>query len=175
MQLAGVLDNLFEPCAALRGCLTPQIRKTQFPTYTALIAFCRVQLLSLIGEYVSNPTPEKRELICKVVSAHPRLGVPKKQTGSLSAHSQNEQKSLATQDGEDSSLAKLLQELNAKYETTFPGLIFVVFVNGRSRSEIMDIMNDRIKNSTWNNEVRIAFDAMCDIALDRAQKLNAKL
>ena len=33
-----------------------------------------------------------------------------------------------------------IKELNAAYEKTFPGLRYVVFVNGRSRHEIMDNM-----------------------------------
>lgn len=178
-EIKSALDNLFEPCQTLSNYLIPKIReKNEFQTYRYLIEFCRTQLNDLLKKYKEQSSNlennELKEKICKIVSAHPRLGVPKKQVSSLSAHSQNEQKSLNEGD-ENGELAAKLRDLNSKYEETFPGLIFVVFVNGRSRAEIMDIMNERIANSNWNQEVNIAFNSMCDIALDRAKKLNAKL
>lgn len=65
--------------------------------------------------------------------------------------------------------------LNDKYETTFPGLRYVVFVNGRSREVIMNNMTERINRNDIVAERKEAFNAMCDIALDRAKKLGAKL
>ena len=41
-----------------------------------------------------------------------------------------------------------LARLNEAYEAKFPGLRFVVFVNGRGRGEIMGIMNERIEKVT---------------------------
>jgi 2-oxo-4-hydroxy-4-carboxy--5-ureidoimidazoline (OHCU) decarboxylase len=171
-HLVAVLDNLFEPCRTLTDYLIPKIKGNLFETYTELIEFCRIKLLNLIENF--DNSVEIRNKICEIVSAHPRLGVPKQQAGKLSEHSQNEQKSL-NEDNPNDELAIKLGNLNETYELTFPGLIFVDFVNGRSRDEIMLIMNDRIKNSNWNNEVKLAFNSMCDIALDRAKKLNAKL
>ncbi|KAG0687472.1 hypothetical protein C6P40_002301 [Pichia californica] len=171
-QLTAVLDNLFEPCSTLNAYLVPLIKNETFLTYTDLIEFARIKLLELLNTYKSDQTNTPlREKICKIVSAHPRLGVPKKKV-KLSAHSQNEQKSL---NDDNTELAAALIRLNNEYEIAFPGLIFVVFVNGRSRDEIMNIMKDRISSSNWLQEVNIAFNSMADIAIDRAKKLNAKL
>lgn len=42
--------------------------------------------------------------------------------------------------------------LNEEYEKKFPGLRFVVFVNGRGRGEIMEIMRERIARGSWEGE-----------------------
>lgn len=46
----------------------------------------------------------------------------------------------------------LLGELNEEYERVFPGLRFVVWVNGRGRGEIMGIMRERIARGDWEGE-----------------------
>lgn len=45
-----------------------------------------------------------------------------------------------------------LARLNEAYEAKFPGLRFVVFVNGRGRGEIMTIMRERIERGEWEAE-----------------------
>lgn len=45
-----------------------------------------------------------------------------------------------------------LARLNEAYEAKFPGLRFVVFVNGRGRGEIMTIMRERIERGDWEAE-----------------------
>jgi 2-oxo-4-hydroxy-4-carboxy--5-ureidoimidazoline (OHCU) decarboxylase len=47
---------------------------------------------------------------------------------------------------------RVLAELNEEYERTFPGLRFVVWVNGRGRGEIMEIMRERIERGDWEGE-----------------------
>ena len=179
IELEQILDQLFEPCRTLTNFLIPKIQNHQsFSSYNEVLEYCRNNLMSLLNNYKEcNYEIEKSELhktLCKIVSAHPRLGVPKDKISSLSKDSQNEQKSL-TEGDPNGELAQKLKLLNDKYEEAFPGLIFVVFVNGRSRDQIMKIMNERILNSTWINEVSIAFNEMVDIAFDRARKVNAKL
>ena len=46
----------------------------------------------------------------------------------------------------------MLGELNEEYERVFPGLRFVVWVNGRGRGEIMGIMRERIGRGDWEGE-----------------------
>jgi len=65
-----------------------------------------------------------------------------------------------------------LARLNEAYEAKFPGLRFVVFVNGRGRGEIMTIMRERIERGDWEAERDGAIEAMCEIAIDRAAKLG---
>ena len=47
---------------------------------------------------------------------------------------------------------EMLAQLNEEYERVFPGLRFVVWVNGRGRGEIMGIMRERIEKGTWEGE-----------------------
>ncbi|GMG23251.1 unnamed protein product [Ambrosiozyma monospora] len=189
-EITEVLNTLFEPCETLTNYLIPKLFPTgqeQYTSYKQIIENSRLLLTQLQQEYTINipsqPTPAQKSLkqtIDKIVSAHPRLGPPKptpasqspSESESLSTHSKSEQASLSTTDPK---LAAQLIHLNELYESTFPGLRFVVFVNGRSREEIMKIMNIRIQRNDLKLEIQEAFDAMCDIALDRARKLGAKL
>lgn len=171
IDLTLILDNLFEPCPALTNYLLPELIHKPLKSYSELIDLSRQRLDELYNSKYPYES-ELHDLICKIVSAHPRLGVPKVNVSKLSEHSRNEQRSLESGSEE---LSKKLKSLNEKYELTYPGLRFVVFVNGRSREEIMKTMNSRIDRHNWKLEVKDAFDAMLSIAFDRAKKLGAKL
>ena len=120
----------------------------------------------------SSSTGNRRKLLEDVVNAHPRLGETKKQ---LSTHSMLEQKNL--QSSQDSpEIQKKLLELNHEYEKVYPGLRFVVFVNGRTRLEIIRIMESRITSGNdWFKEVRTAMQELCNIAQDRYRKNSSRL
>lgn len=165
-RIRDVLGHLFEPCPVLCDFLIKEVINKPFPSYTSLIESSRKELLQFLEkeETESTVSPD----IASIISAHPRLGPSKDK---LSSHSTLEQKSLEGSKEE----AQKLADLNAKYETTFPGLRYVVFVNGRSRETIMENMIERIQRNDISAERREAFNAMCDIALDRARKLGAKL
>jgi 2-oxo-4-hydroxy-4-carboxy--5-ureidoimidazoline (OHCU) decarboxylase len=47
-----------------------------------------------------------------------------------------------------------LGELNAEYEARFPGLRYVVWVNGRGREEVMADMRRRIERGDLREEER---------------------
>jgi 2-oxo-4-hydroxy-4-carboxy--5-ureidoimidazoline (OHCU) decarboxylase len=149
-----ILNLLFEPSETLTSLLIPEIRSTPLTTYADLSNLTRQTLLTL---------PPDSPILLSILSAHPRLGAKKVD----STQSESEQKSL----GNESERAQL-EKLNEEYEAAFPGLRYVVFVNGRSREVIMDDMRRRIKEGTMEEEVRSASDAMCDIAIDRANKLG---
>ena len=155
-EIEHVLNLLFEPSPALTSLLLPQIRSTQLSTYSDLANLARSALLAL---------PSDSPILLEILSAHPRLGAKKVD----SAQSQSEQKSL----GGETERAQL-QKLNEQYEAKFPGLRYVVFVNGRSREVIMQDMRERIENGTQEGEIKSASEAMCDIAVDRARKLGAE-
>lgn len=163
-----IINELFEPCEALVGFLIPHLNKDE--DTATIIEKSRTLLLSLINKYsnVEEIPKDDMSLICKIVGAHPRLGVPT--VSALSDFSSSEQKSLSTGDPR---LKQKLIELNAQYESTFPGLRFVVWVNGKPREEIMEIMKKRMERNSWIDEVIDSFNAMADIALDRF--LKAKL
>lgn len=169
-----VLDNLFEPCPTLTNLLITNVFNPKHPytSYRQLIESCREFLLTYLKQEETK-TKETKQIInpdiSKIIAAHPRLGGAKPQT--LSDHSSAEQKSLQ---GSEEEAQKLLS-LNQAYEAKFPGLRYIVFVNGRPRTVIMDNMVERINRGDIELERKEAFNAMCDIAIDRARKLGAKL
>lgn len=156
------LTHLFEPCPTLNGTIIAEVLTPQktFSKYGELIEQARTKLLDIVAKDSSDPR------ISKIIAAHPRLGAPK--NVKLSAHSEAEQKNLKAASEEQT--AKL-KELNDQYEKTFPGLRYVVFVNGRTRDVIMENMKERIARNDIDKEKAEAFNAMCDIAHDRANKL----
>jgi 2-oxo-4-hydroxy-4-carboxy--5-ureidoimidazoline (OHCU) decarboxylase len=94
------------------------------------------------------PDDEKKE----VLDAHPAIGAK----GNLSARSAAEQ-------GADE--APELDELNREYEKRF-GFRFVVFVNGRPKSEIVPVLRARLERAR-EEELATAIDELCAIAEDR--------
>lgn len=95
---------------------------------------------------------EKRE----VLAAHPAIG----QRGGLSARSRAEQGA----DGDATVLAEL-DRLNAAYEERH-GFRFVVFVNRRPKSAILDVLRERIDNPT-DVELDTGLRELVAIAIDR--------
>lgn len=166
-----VLNHLFEPCSTLSAFIIKNVLPDQnFQSYKDFIETVRSKLLSFLHSEEGKANDISPD-ISKIIAAHPRLGPAKKTGTELSSHSSSEQKSLQ---GSEEESAKLLQ-LNEEYEATFPGLRYVVFVNGRSRELIMSNMKQRIQRGDITLERKEAFNAMCDIAWDRAKKLGAKL
>ncbi|KAM0342965.1 hypothetical protein ACHAPU_008995 [Fusarium lateritium] len=154
------LDLLFEPSPEIHSNLIPVLRDSEYASYSELIEVCKTRLFSLASSS-SSSTPDKTLL--SILGSHPRLGAKKVE----SAQSVAEQANLQGQ-GEE------LAKLNKEYEDKFPGLRYVVFVNGRGRPEIMENMRARISRGDFAQEVDEALQAMCDIANDRASKLSVK-
>ncbi|KAK4076713.1 uncharacterized protein Triagg1_4316 [Trichoderma aggressivum f. europaeum] len=179
-----VLDLLFEPSPAIHATLLPVIRTAVYSSYPDLIDVCQIRLLSLAAKSAET---EPHPVLLSVLESHPRLG----EKNIESAQSVAEQANLQ---GESEELAAL----NREYEEAFPGLRYVVFVNGRGRPEIMQDMRARIEQSNYSQEVDAALQvrtgafyksdqskfftmkanscgfkqkAMCDIAKSRASKL----
>ncbi len=92
----------------------------------------------------------------EALNAHPAIGA---RTG-LSARSATEQGS----DADPETLAELAR-LNAEYEQRF-GFRFVVFVNRRPKSEILDVLRRRI-DRTREEELDTAVEELVAIAEDR--------
>jgi 2-oxo-4-hydroxy-4-carboxy--5-ureidoimidazoline (OHCU) decarboxylase len=92
----------------------------------------------------------------EVLAAHPAVG----QRGGLSARSAAEQGA----DDDPDVLAELAR-LNAEYEARH-GFRFVVFVNRRPKSEILDVLRVRITNAT-DQELETALSELVAIAEDR--------
>ncbi|KAF2705990.1 hypothetical protein K504DRAFT_460078 [Pleomassaria siparia CBS 279.74] len=160
-ELTTILDLLFEPSPPLHTLSLPVLRTTTFPDYGALIAAVNAQLTALAASGKEVDVEKLSEILC----SHPRLGEKKVD----SEQSRAEQSQL--QQGAEVEKEKL-EALNKEYEEKFPGLRYVVFVNGRSRPLVMQNMRSRINRGDIKAERQEAIQAMCDIAVDRAAKLH---
>lgn len=98
---------------------------------------------------------EKRD----VLAAHPAIG----QKIGLSARSASEQGTDA-----DPTVLDELARLNAEYEARH-GFRFVVFVNRRRKTEILEILKSRIDNPT-DAELETALGELVAIATERWQR-----
>ncbi|KAK3636714.1 hypothetical protein LTR56_014015 [Elasticomyces elasticus] len=158
-ERARILDLLFEPSTQLHTLAVPLLHEKTFSSYNDLISAVGVQLTDLAESSSTSDT----QWLESILGSHPRLGAKKVD----SEQSQAEQAQLQGS-GEE---AEQLRLLNAEYEQTYPGLRYVVFVDGRSRQVIMDDMRRRIANGNVRKERAAAIRAMCEIASDRANKL----
>lgn len=166
-----IFDVLFEHTDSLIDLTlakeSESINILQLSSYKELIELVRTKLLTLI----TDDDQYKSEL-SNIIAAHPKLGVPKEVQGALSELSKLEQKNLNVTKSNTAEIKEALIRLNEKYENKYKGLRFVCFVNGRDRQEIINEMEEILKsNNTWNQEASRAINAMCDIALDRVEKL----
>jgi 2-oxo-4-hydroxy-4-carboxy--5-ureidoimidazoline (OHCU) decarboxylase len=103
------------------------------------------------------PEPEQLELI----EAHPRLGAP---PASVSASSFREQ----GYDRETTAAIEELARLNAAYESRF-GFRFCVFVDGRSRPDLVPVLEGAL-GADRDAEIRRALHDVVAIARDRFAK-----
>lgn len=163
-----VLDTLFEPSPELHQLMVPVLAGQSFSSYASLIDAVGGRMSALSA--VNSPTD--RNVLFGILGSHPRLGRAPANPEHLSELSKKEQAQL--NEGAEEQAEKL-RELNAEYEAKFPGLRFVSFVNGRSRDVIMAEMRQRIDRADGEREVTETIQAMCDIAKDRARKLQANL
>ncbi|KAI0468386.1 Oxo-4-hydroxy-4-carboxy-5-ureidoimidazoline decarboxylase [Xylaria cf. heliscus] len=188
-----VLDTLFEPSAELHTLAVPAIlqerRKpanpglpvgppmsfpssttisddTPFTSYAALIRHIGLLLHQLAA---SSFSPSSRNRLHSILGSHPRLGAKKVD----SAQSRAEQAQLSTTTCGSVDETESLAALNREYEARFPGLRYVVFVNGRGRDTILEDMRRRINRGDIRVEEEEGIQAMVDIALDRAGKLGS--
>ena len=123
--------------------------RTRFVELLALEPHPLARARSLVHELSPE---EKREIL----DAHPAIG----QRSGLSARSAAEQ----GDDAEPEVLAELAR-LNAAYEARH-GFRFVVFVNRRTKREILGVLRERIDGSTAE-ELETALDELVAIAEDR--------
>ncbi|KAI0399157.1 Oxo-4-hydroxy-4-carboxy-5-ureidoimidazoline decarboxylase [Xylaria palmicola] len=185
-QIRSVLDMLFEPSPEIHAIAVPAIQQKQptpevapFTSYASLVRHVGALLFQLANASSSispsspsssppssSPSPSARDRLHGILGSHPRLGARKVD----SAQSRAEQAQLNTGAADE---AQCLAALNLEYEERFPGLRYVVFVNGRGRDVIMEDMRRRIDRGDIGAEEREAIQAMIDIAIDRAGKLSS--
>jgi 2-oxo-4-hydroxy-4-carboxy--5-ureidoimidazoline (OHCU) decarboxylase len=101
-------------------------------------------------ELLSDLTEEEK---VATVNAHPRIGEDPRRLSRFSLAEQG------------AGLVPELERLNAAYEARF-GFRFVVFVDGRPKSEIVEVLKRRLDNDR-NQELETGLRAVVDIARSR--------
>ena len=115
----------------------------------------RTRLVELLAER-EDPLGAAREVIAELpeedkaaaLAAHPRIGEPSPE-----------------QRGEDPAVLAELAYLNQVYEEKF-GFRFVVFVNRRSRAELLPVLQERLRR-TREEELETGLEELVRIAEDR--------
>jgi 2-oxo-4-hydroxy-4-carboxy-5-ureidoimidazoline decarboxylase len=110
---------------------------------------------------IASSMPESEQI--ELIDAHPRLGAP---PSSVSAMSYSEQ----GYDRETTEAIAELERLNREYEDRF-GFRFCVFVAGRSRSELVPVLEAALA-ADRGSEIRRALADVVAIARDRYRALE---
>jgi len=158
-QFANALRPLFEAAGPLGEHLSAA---RPYPSYEALLA--RAEAL------VDALTPDEQIV---VVNAHPRIGESAavvRETSALSYREQGYEAEAAMAPDEVARVYADLERLNAEYEARF-GFRFVVFVNGRPKAAILEVLRERLANPR-NQELCTALLEMLAIARDRLRTLT---
>lgn len=103
-----------------------------------------------------------------LLDSHPRIGAAPSSVSALSYAEQGYDR-----DAGSAELQARLDRLNDEYERRF-GFRFVIFVAGRSRSEIADLMADHLAESVDEERERGLRDVIA-IARDRAARLQIEM
>ena len=99
-----------------------------------------------VAEEVALALPEADQVAA--LATHPRIGEPSDE-----------------QRGAEPEVLAELTHLNEAYEKRF-GFEFVVFVNGRTRAELLPVLRERL-GRTRDEELETGLRALCEIARDR--------
>jgi 2-oxo-4-hydroxy-4-carboxy--5-ureidoimidazoline (OHCU) decarboxylase len=111
------------------------------------------------ADEIARSMPEAEQL--ELIDAHPRLGAPPATVSAISFREQG-------YDREITAAIEDLARLNADYEARF-GFRFCVFVNGRSRPELVPILEAAL-DADREAEIRRALRDVVAIARDRFAK-----
>jgi len=114
------------------------------------------------AEWTALTMPEDEQI--ELLNSHPRIGAVPSSVSALSYREQGYDRDPGT--GE---LQEQLDGLNDNYEARF-GFRFVVFVNGRSRADIADVMEQHLDADRTREKMRALRDVI-EIARSRASKL----
>ncbi|HET6318014.1 MAG TPA: 2-oxo-4-hydroxy-4-carboxy-5-ureidoimidazoline decarboxylase [Chloroflexota bacterium] len=152
-EFVAALQPLFESAGPLGGALCA---RRPFRSYADLLDAAETVVRELSHH-------EQIELI----NAHPRIGAA---PNTVSALSYREQGYAEENAAEMASTYQQLHQLNEEYEARF-GFRFVVFVNKRPRSEIVDVLQQRLSGDP-DEELQTAVHDMLEIARDRLRSLS---
>ena len=116
------------------------------------------------ADTIARSMPEDEQI--ELLNAHPRIGADPATVSTVSYREQGYDRSPAAA---DSALADRLQRLNEEYEARF-GFRFVVFVAGRPRQAIAEVMEGRMAASR-DEELKRAVSDVLAIARSRLSRL----
>lgn len=116
-----------------------------------------------VAEGLASSLPKEDQL--ELIDGHPRIGAKASTVSDMSYREQGYDREPAT-----ARLQGRLDALNAEYEARF-GFRFVVFVAGRPRHEIADLMESRM-SAGREEELGRALSDVFAIARDRLVKLT---
>jgi OHCU decarboxylase len=150
-RFIAALKPLFEAATPLADAL---YGRRPFTSYEQLID---------TAEQVTHTLGEADRIA--VLQAHPRIGE------SAAVLRRTSPLAYTEQGQEDPATDTALQQLNAEYEQHF-GFRFVVFVNRRPRSAILEVLEERLHNPR-DRELQTATAEMFRIARDRLRTLSA--
>ncbi|KAJ3159416.1 hypothetical protein HDU86_001734 [Geranomyces michiganensis] len=159
-EFSEAISLLFEPAPPLAAAL---YARRPFTSYTSLLDTTQSILL---GDTLS-PTDR-----LQIVNAHPRIGEAKQNLSAMSHAEQGYTSSTAAAvQEEDPGVMDKLRVLNKAYEDKY-GFRFLVFVNGRSKKDIVPVMEKRLHEGTREGELVTGLTDMVLIAKDRLRKLQ---
>jgi len=153
-EFAAALRPLFEAAGPLAKAV---YTARPYASYAALIDH---------AESIGTLLPESQQI--ELLNAHPRIGENAAVVRAQSALSYREQgydRESGLPIDEVARVQAALAELNRAYEERF-GFRFVVFVNGRPKSAIVELVRDRLHNSRAA-ELATALHELFAIARDR--------
>ncbi|KYR03080.1 allantoinase [Tieghemostelium lacteum] len=130
--------------------------------------FSSYEALVQKAEEIINNLEEAMKL--PVINAHPRIGLNPNETLSSLSYQEQGNHNENQLDPEIVKVYKELAELNEQYEKKF-GFKFVVFVNGRSKAEIVPVLKQRLLNTDPIAELNLGLSEMIEIAYSRLKKL----
>jgi 2-oxo-4-hydroxy-4-carboxy-5-ureidoimidazoline decarboxylase len=153
---AAALRPLFEAAAPLAAALHAA---RPFASYARLIDR---------AQQIARQLPRAQQV--EIVNAHPRIGEDPAAVRARSMLSYREQGYDTEDPAQVQQVYAELAHLNAAYEQRF-GFRFVVFVNRRPKSAIVEVLRTRLNNQR-PDELHAALSAMFLIARDRLRTLQ---
>ncbi|KAJ3196895.1 hypothetical protein HDU82_001616 [Entophlyctis luteolus] len=172
-RMRDAANLLFEPALPLARFLAAHPSASEFAgTPSALIDAADAAITASVDGHGVFSADD----LLLIINAHPAIGAP---PTSLSPASLAEQgykaaaaaaaAATAASGDADAHVNARLMEINRAYETKF-GFRLVEFVNGRTRPELIPVLEARLANSDRDAELRAGLRAMMDIARDRLAK-----
>ncbi|HSH22252.1 MAG TPA: 2-oxo-4-hydroxy-4-carboxy-5-ureidoimidazoline decarboxylase [Candidatus Caenarcaniphilales bacterium] len=137
------------------------------PDFLARLArgrpYASYEVLLTEARDVADEMPEEAQI--ELIDSHPRIGAVPSTVSALSYAEQGYDRDSGTAE-----LQARLDRLNEAYERRF-GFRFVVFVAGRSRADIVPVLEQRLAGDR-DDEKRRALDDVIAIARDRLTRLG---